>query len=52
MIVQAMLEIFMEIPQVRKVLEQNWSRVQKEIQARIAGDEPKAIEITPEPDNG
>lgn len=45
LIVQAMLEIFREIPQVRKAIEQNWREIQEGISRRISrGDD---IEVTP-----
>jgi len=45
-IVQMMLEIFREIPQVRKSIEQNWDRIQEGIRLRLEGPE-KAIEVNP-----
>lgn len=37
-IVQAMLEVFREIPAVRKAIKDNWERIAREIQARLAGN--------------
>lgn len=43
-IVQMMLEIFREIPQVRASIEKNWDRIQEGIRLRLEGTE-KAIEV-------
>lgn len=48
-IVQTLLEIFNEIPRVRKAIEANWEAITEQVRARIAVvGEPKLIEVTPE----
>ena len=42
-IVQAMLEVFREIPAVRKAIKDNWARIAREIQGRLSGE--GAIEV-------
>lgn len=37
-IVQAMLEVFREIPAVRKAIKDNWARIAREIQGRLSGE--------------
>jgi len=37
-IIQAMLEVFQEIPAVRKAIKDNWALIAKEIQGRLSGD--------------
>jgi len=38
LIVQAMLDVFREIPAVRKAIQDNWPRIAKEIQARMSAE--------------
>lgn len=48
-IVQTLLEIFNEIPRVRKAIEANWDTITEQVRMRITADgEPALIEIKPE----
>jgi len=35
LIVQAMMEVFQEIPEVRRAIKVNWTRIQEEIRTRL-----------------
>lgn len=40
LIVQAMLDIFKDVPQVKKAIEKHWPRIEKSIRLKLSGLEP------------
>jgi hypothetical protein len=44
-VIQTMLEIFAEVPEIRKVIQKHWKHVENEIKVRIMHEEPVAEPI-------
>lgn len=46
-VVQMMLEIFAEVPEVRKVIQKHWPAIEKEIRIRILHENPDDVSVHP-----
>ncbi len=43
-VIQIMLEIFAEVPEVRNIIKKHWSHIEKEIRIRILHEDPEKLE--------